>query len=169
MTDKKIIKGLRLEPEVASLIEFAAASEGLTFSDFTRKVIMKYLAARTEFLKSRARQLMETLSYFEKSQDPLYIEQASKAMKLYPMQGADLDYYIVLEKAKNAAYNLVSKGFEKMYVEEVCRKYFTSSIAERKAFTKSLQDFIEDKKNREILGEYYKFARKNILGLEVDE
>jgi hypothetical protein len=112
---------------------------------------------------------METLSYFEKSEDPLYIEHASKAMKLYPMQGADLDYYIALEKAKNATYNLVSKGFEKMYADEVCRKYFTSSIAERKAFMKSLQDFIEDKKNREILGEYYRFARKNILGLEVDE
>jgi uncharacterized protein (DUF1778 family) len=169
MTDKKIIKGLRLEPELASLIEFAAASEGLTFSDFARKAIMKYLLTKTEFLKSRARQLMETLSYFEKSEDPLYIEQASKAMRLYPMEGAGLDYYIALEKAKNAAYSLALKGFEKSYADEVCRKYFTSGIAERKAFTKSLQDFIEDKKNREILGEYYKFARKNILGLEVDE
>jgi len=169
MTEKKIIKGVRVEPELASLIEFAAASEGLTFSDFARKAIMKYLLTKTEFLKSRARQLMETLSYFEKSEDPLYIEHARKAMQLYPMQGADLDYYIALEKAKNATYNLVSKGFEKMYADEVCRKYFTSSIAERRAFMKSLQDFIEDKKNREILGEYYRFARKNILGLEVDE
>jgi uncharacterized protein (DUF1778 family) len=166
MTEKKIIiKGLRLEPEMASLIEFAAASEGLTFSDFARKVIMKYLSTRTEFLKSKVRQIMETLSYFEKSNDPLYVEHARKAMKLYPMEGADLDYYIALEKARNAAYNLVLKGFEKMYADEVCQKYFTSSIAERRAFMKSLEDFVSNKKNLE---EHYRFARKHILGLEVE-
>jgi hypothetical protein len=31
---------------------------------------------------------------------------------------------------------------------------------------KSLEDFVS---NRELLGEYYKFARRHILGLEVDE
>jgi len=167
--DKKlVIKCLRLEPSVASLIDFAAAAEGLTFSDFARKTLIKSILNKKDFLKSRAKQLVETLNYFEKSQDQDYIEEAKKSMRLYPMQGASLDYYIALEKAKYATYSLVSKGFEKSYSEEICRRYFTSSLSERQIFLKALESFV-DEERKQPLGWHYEFARKYILGLEGED
>ena len=168
---KQVVKSFRLEPGEASLLEFAAGAEGLTPSDLVRKAVFSYLLGREEFLKKRAKEMLNTLLYFEKSEEAMYIDAAKKAMALYPLENATLEFYIRMEKAKIAADNLVLKGFERRFAEEISQKFFMSESAEKQIFMKSLEDFIDgrDAKFEERLAEHYRLARKYILGLREND
>jgi len=159
-----VIKGFRIEENVARLLELLAAAHGESFSDFTRRVLMKTLVEEETFLKNKLQQLRNVLLQIEKSHDEELIRRAEIAARLYPMENADLEYYVAIEKASRAAEQLVRVGFEKSFIEELCRQYFVGSGEERIVFQKSIEAFIEDVERRERLAESYRQARRTIFG-----
>ena len=140
-SDKKegVYKSFRIDPGLSELAKITAAVEGKTLSSLIRLLLQEYIAAKTPFIKSRVKELLNVLSEFEKAPDDQFVKKAELARLIYPLEKADLNYYILIEKAKAAAEKLKQLGFEEEFAEQASLKFF-SEDEEGADFRKALQN-----------------------------
>ena len=167
---KDIMKGVRLEPEVAFLAEVLAASQGKKFSQFVRERILQDIIENIRFIKSRLDTILNVFNTFEKSQTDDMLTRAAIAKSLYPIEGARIEDYLWFIRAEDAAKKLCELGFEKDFAEKIAFDYFWSLPKEQAiVFKKSLENISTSLSRKISLDQMMKEARRKYFGEEGDE
>jgi hypothetical protein len=168
---KEVIKGVRLEPEIAFLAEVLAASKGRTFSDFVRGKILDEVAENLAFIKAKLDIIRDVLDHFEKSEpSPDMLTRAAIVKTLYPGEGATAQDYIWYIRAEEAAKRLHELGFEKGFAEQIAFDYFWILPAEKAIeFKKSLDALSALLEREKSLDHAMRQAKRKYFGEEVEK
>ena len=121
---EEVFKSFRLDKVLSELAELMAAVEGLSFSEYIRRLVKKDIIEKSDFIKQKAKEIVDILSEIEKAPNSFFEERAKTMMWLYPLEGATLEHYITLEKMLATIEKLEKAGFEREYAEKVAYRYF---------------------------------------------
>jgi hypothetical protein len=136
--DRKVVyKSFRVPESMVEIAKLVAGCEGKTISEVLRDLLAKYTNERLPYAKTRIREALNILYKVEKAPADDFLAKAKVAAALYPIEGAEIDYYVEVERRLAAVNQLVEKGFERSFAEEVVAKFFDE--AEGPRFRKSLE------------------------------
>jgi len=136
--DRKVVyKSFRVPESMVEAAKLVAGCEGRTISEVLRDLLAKYTNERLPFAKTRIKEALNILAKAEKAPADDFLTKAKVAAALYPIPNAAIDYYIEVERRLAAVEQLVEKGFERSFAEELVAKFFDE--AEGPRFRKSLE------------------------------
>jgi len=136
--DRKVVyKSFRIPEPMLDLAKMVAGCEGKNISEVLRDLLAKYTNERLPYAKARIKEALDILSRVEKAPADDFLAKAKVAAALYPIEGAEIDYYIEIERRLVAIDQLVERGFERSFAEELVAKFFDE--AEGPRFRKSLE------------------------------
>jgi antitoxin component of RelBE/YafQ-DinJ toxin-antitoxin module len=138
MRDRRVVyKSFRVPESVIETARLVAGCDGKTISEVLRDLLVRYTNERLPFAKTRIKEALDILSRVEKAPADDFLAKAKVAAALYPIEGVPLDYYVEVERRLAAVNQLVEKGFERSFAEELVAKFFDE--AEGPRFRKSLE------------------------------
>ena len=114
-----------------------AGCEGKTISEVLRDLLGRYVNERLPYAKARIKEALDILSRVEKAPSEEFLTKARVAAAVYPIPNAAIDYYIEVERRLAAVDQLVERGFERSFAEELVTKFFDKTEGPR--FRKSLE------------------------------
>jgi hypothetical protein len=94
----------------------------------------------------RIKEALSILAKVEKAPADDFLTKAKVTAALYPIEGAQIDYYVEIERRLAAVEQLVENGFERSFAEELVAKFFDE--AEGARFRKSLEQLAAGKHTR---------------------
>jgi hypothetical protein len=150
--DRKVVyKSFRIPEPMLELAKFVAGCEGRNISELIRDLLARYTSERLPYTKTRLKEALDVLAKVEKAPDDAFLAKAKVAAALYPIEGAQIDYYVKVERKLVAANQLVERGFERSFAEELVAKFFDEDEGPR--FRKALEQLAARLENRLNLGE----------------
>jgi len=132
-----VYKSFRVPESVIETARLVAGCEGRTISEVLRDLLAKYTSERLPYAKARIKEALSILAKVEKAPADDFLTKAKVAAALYPIEGAQIDYYVEIERRLAAVEQLVEKGFERSFAEELVAKFFDE--AEGPRFRKALE------------------------------
>jgi predicted S18 family serine protease len=136
--DRKVVyKSFRIPEPMLELAKLVAGSEGKNISEVLRDLLGRYVNERLPYAKARIAEALSILAKIEKAPSDEFLTKAKVAAALYPVEGAEIDYYVEIERRLAAVEQLVDRGFERAFAEELVAKFFDE--AEGPRFRKSLE------------------------------
>jgi hypothetical protein len=140
MRDRRVVyKSFRVPESVIETARLVAGCDGKTISEVLRDLLGRYINERLPYAKTRIKEALGILAKVEKAPADEFLTKAKIAAALYPIEGAEIDYYIKIERGLAAVEQLVERGFERSFAEELVAKFFDE--AEGPRFRKSLEQF----------------------------
>jgi hypothetical protein len=138
--DRRVVyKSFRVPESVVEAAKLVAGCEGKTISEVLRDLLAGYTNERLPFAKTRVKEALSILAKVEKAPVDDFLAKAKVAAALYPVEGAQIDHYVEVERRLVAIDRLVECGFERSFAEELVAKFFDE--AEGPRFRKSLEQF----------------------------
>jgi hypothetical protein len=137
MSRKVVYKSFRVPESVIETARLVAGCEGKTISEVLRDLLAKYTNERLPYAKMRIKEALSILARVEKAPADEFLTKAKVAAALYPVEGAQIDYYVEIERRLAAVEQLVESGFERSFAEELAAKFFDE--AEGPRLRKSLE------------------------------
>jgi 2-polyprenyl-6-methoxyphenol hydroxylase-like FAD-dependent oxidoreductase len=138
MRDRRVVyKSFRVPESVIETARLVAGCDGKTISEVLRDLLVRYTNERLPYAKTRIKEALDILSRVEKAPADDFLTKAKVAAALYPVEGARIDYYVEIERKLAAVNQLVEKGFERSFAEELVARFFDE--AEGPRFRKSLE------------------------------
>jgi hypothetical protein len=136
--DRRVVyKSFRIPEPMLELAKMVAGCEGKNISEILRDLLAKYTNERLPYAKARIKEALDILSRVEKAPDAEFLARAKVTAALYPVEGAQIDYYVKVERKLVAANQLVERGFERSFAEELAAKFFDEDEGPR--FRKSIE------------------------------
>jgi hypothetical protein len=132
-----VYKSFRVPESVIEVARLVAGCDGKTISEVLRDLLVRYTNERLPFAKTRIKEALNILAKVEKAPADDFLAKAKVAAALYPIEDAQIDYYVELERRLAAVEQLVELGFERSFAEELVAKFFDE--AEGPRFRKSLE------------------------------
>jgi predicted S18 family serine protease len=147
MRDRRVVyKSFRVPEPLIETARLVAGCEGKTISEVLRDLLGRYVNDRLPYTKARIKEALDILSRVEKAPADDFLAKAKVAAALYPIEGAQIDYYVEIERRLAAVEQLVESGFERSFAEELAEKFFDE--AEGPRFRKSLEQLAAGKHTR---------------------